>query len=343
VTIPTGSYGIWPFNLDCDGVTLQYATAQPLCRVDTVAKTGASLLNLVLNTAGSKTTHLTVYFFKALDGITPDFVLGSTGKGIFGLQGAEKGGNEVRSVSGTINSSFRVLKDDGNSVLFVVLTSTQAEHLYRETLAGQDRLILSNATILTEGNNLRLQSDNPEDLLCSIFPAVSAMTSGTTTLTGQKAWLFQLYTAPGISQPAPVNVTVSQDHPAGPLATTMKGADDVTWNDAAVYKLNIPAEAANRHIILNINYIGDAARLYIGDKLYDDNFYNGDPFAIALWRIPADQWPNLSLKILPYSDALNARLPQQAKDAVAAAKAASILDSVTVTTSEQVEADMTAQ
>ena len=33
VTIPTGSYGIWPVNLDCDGVTLEYATAQPLCRM----------------------------------------------------------------------------------------------------------------------------------------------------------------------------------------------------------------------------------------------------------------------------------------------------------------------
>ena len=32
VTIPSGSYGIWPFNIDCDGVSLEYATAQLVCR-----------------------------------------------------------------------------------------------------------------------------------------------------------------------------------------------------------------------------------------------------------------------------------------------------------------------
>jgi hypothetical protein len=105
--------------------------------------------------------------------------------------------------------------------------------------------------------------------------------------------------------------------------------------------LNIPAAAANRRVILNIHYIGDAARLYVGGKLCDDNFFNGDPFAIALWRIPPDQWPAIRLKILPWSDALAARLPEQARAIAAAAKAASTLNRVTITAADQLELPVT--
>ncbi len=54
ITIPAGDLGIWPINLDCHGITLQYATAQPLARmVD---------------------GNATWYFFTAMAGIDPDFV-----------------------------------------------------------------------------------------------------------------------------------------------------------------------------------------------------------------------------------------------------------------------------
>ena len=49
VTIPAGAYGIFPFRMDCGGVTLEYATAQPLCHLE--ASRGQ-----------------TVYFFTALEG-----------------------------------------------------------------------------------------------------------------------------------------------------------------------------------------------------------------------------------------------------------------------------------
>ena len=88
---------------------------------------------------------------------------------------------------------------------------------------------------------------------------------------------------------------------------------------------------------MDIHYIGDAARLYIGGQLFDDNFYNGDPFSIPLWRIPKTEWPMLSLKVIPWSDALASRMPKQAKIAVAMANDVSAMDKVTVTTSDQME------
>ena len=52
---------------------------------------------------------------------------------------------------------------------------------------------------------------------------------------------------------------------------------------------------------LEVSYIGDAARFYVGDKLVFDNFYNGNPVTFPLWRIPRADWAKLRLKILPYS------------------------------------------
>jgi hypothetical protein len=323
VTIPTGGYGIWPVNLDCDGVLLQYATAQPLCRID----------------AGG---GLVVYFFAALDGIIPEFALRKNGAHTTGIVGAQEAGGEVRAYQLNTNAAIRVTKPNGGAVQFVVLTPEQARHVWRTSFAGQDRLILSNATVLTDGTTLRLQSDNVNNLAMSIFPPVPGVTVGTTALTGTTNWIFKRFNlATAIAQPPAINVAVTQEHPPGPGATSLKGTDEETWNDAAVYKLNIPSAAENRRLILNIHYIGDAARLYIGNKLYDDNFFNGDPFAIALWRIPADQWPAIHLKILPYSDALEPRLPSQAQSMVAAAKAGSTLDRVTITTADQLEATVT--
>jgi hypothetical protein len=120
----------------------------------------------------------------------------------------------------------------------------------------------------------------------------------------------------------------------------LNGTDEKTWDDAAVYKLNIPSNAQGRRLLLDVHYIGDAARLYDGDKLYDDNFYNGDPVSIALWRIPEADWPNLRLKILPYSDGLHDRLPQQAREIVDQAKKDSSLDQVTITATDQLDVKM---
>ena len=93
--------------------------------------------------------------------------------------------------------------------------------------------------------------------------------------------------------------------------------------------------------MLDIHYIGDAARLYVGNKLYDDNFYNGDPFSIVLWRIPATDWPNLRLKILPYSEGLFERLPQQARETINESKKTSTLDKITIVTKDQLELKIT--
>ncbi|MFZ0322093.1 MAG: beta-galactosidase, partial [Candidatus Sulfotelmatobacter sp.] len=53
IDVPTGSYFVWPVNMDLDGLRLRYSTAQPFCRV----VRGRTVL----------------YVFFALPGISPEF------------------------------------------------------------------------------------------------------------------------------------------------------------------------------------------------------------------------------------------------------------------------------
>ena len=281
VTIPSGSYGIWPVNMDCDGVKVVYATAQPLCRID----------------AGNGSM---VYFFSQLDGIAPEFVISGAG-----------GGGRHYVLNPDTRLSFK--KPAGGSVSFVVLSPEESRRVWRAPFAGRERLILSKATVLADGGALRLLSDNAKDLAVSVFPA---LTSGTTLLKGAKDGVFSRIATREPPQPAPVEIGFTLEQPAGPGVTGLSGTNESTWEQAAVYKLAIPSLPPSRRVILHIHYRGDAVRLYVGDKLYDDNYFNGGEFDIALWRIPQDQWAGIRLKILPWSDALERKLPAPVSAAV---------------------------
>ncbi len=203
ITIPSGGYGILPFNLNCDGVTLQYATAQPLCRID----------------AGGGFVY---YFFSALDGIAPEFVLGANESRATPAAGAEK---EFHVYKPGAESAIRIKRPNGGAVTFVVLPGEQSRHLWRTTFAGRDRLIFSNATVLTDGTSLRLQSDHASDFAFSTFPPFPngmSMMSGATPLTGTTVGIFKSFTPATVPQPPPLDVAVFKECPAGPGATFSK-------------------------------------------------------------------------------------------------------------------------
>ena len=302
MTIPAGSYGILPVNLDCDGITLEYATAQPLCRIaDGTA---------------------TFFFFAALDGIAPELA----------IRAGDGAPARVQPVHAGTTPALSLRNSAGGTVVFVVLTSDQARQLSRLQFAGQQHAILSRAAAIPDGGVLRLETDSIADFDIEMFPRIPGIRVGDATLASRQDGIFSRFTFGQFKAPLPLTVAVSLEQPAGREAASLKGMNQAAWDDAAVYKLDIPADAANgRRLILEIDYIGDAARLYVGDRLFDDNFFNGDPFPIPLWRIPASDWQNIRLEVLPYSEGLNDRLPAEGKDKVRRAKRNSALDRITVT------------
>ena len=70
-----------------------------------------------------------------------------------------------------------------------------------------------------------------------------------------------------------------------------------TWAKAAVYELDLAG--VSRDSLLEINYIGDVARLYVDDVPVADDFYKGLPMKAALWRYPEGK---VTLRILPWQN-----------------------------------------
>ena len=83
---------------------------------------------------------------------------------------------------------------------------------------------------------------------------------------------------------------------------------DEDFEQAAVYTIHLPQQ---RQALLQIAYRGDCARLYADGKLVADNFYNGRPFLMGLWRLP-ESCTSLELRILPLQKDMPVYFPREA-------------------------------
>ena len=296
-TIGKGSYGFFPFNMDCDGVIVNYATVQPLTRMD----------------AGKEGVF---YFFKEIPGIRSEIALG---------------GKAPQVVSPSRNSAITLTGKDGRNVCFVVLSESDASSLYRVSFAGKERILISSAVPLQDPNGLRLEKENGDHFEASLFPGLTSIRAGKAMIKATSDGIFSRFEL--VQDLKIPSVSVAEVSPAK-IAVGNAFLEDA-WVNAAVYRLEIPKELEKRRAILNVNYIGDGVRVYVKDQLIYDHFYNADPISVPLWRIPAKDWSELRVKVMPVSaDLANAGCGPLG--AVIRAKLSQVPpDPVTVTVAEQ--------
>ena len=115
--------------------------------------------------------------------------------------------------------------------------------------------------------------------------------------------------------PVPTPLHYQKQQEAGTPRTITIGINKVAeepsdedFLSAAVYTIDLPKE---RSALLTIDYQGDCARLYADGQLVADNFYNGRPFLMGLWRLPPD-CDKLELRILPMQKDMPVYFPREA-------------------------------
>lgn len=133
-----------------------------------------------------------------------------------------------------------------------------------------------------------------------------------------------LFLKPSAAAPAPVAVATELVRPAGPLRRIEQGKSkqpvaampvDADFAAAAVWRIKLPADIDwSADLLLRLHYTGDVARVYIGGKFINDDYYNGQPLDIGLRRHAADlKTGELTLAILPLQKNAPIFLPDSAK------------------------------
>ena len=301
--IPRGAYAIWPVNFNLGPSILEYATAQPLCRL-----------------AGANT-----FVFFTWPGMSPEFAIQE--RAGVSIEASHAGITRSDGVAYIDNiepgtSPAITLRDArGATAQIMVLTRAQALNAWKTILGGKERLILSPADLFFDGNRMHLRANDPSLLTASFFPAWDKLPSGFADA-GSDGVFRKYRVSP---QPSAVEIKAAYeklqeagDPPPGKTSNEVPTVPpDSAFEKAASWTIRIPRVQDAVNALLSIRYEGDIARIYAGGHLITDNFYNGTAWELGLWRISPQQLERgLELKILPLREDTPIYLPEGARPEV---------------------------
>ena len=283
VNIPSGAYSIWPVNLDLGAATLRYATAQLLTSLDDP--------QTFVFFASPGVPAEFVFDQKAGISVTAPHAHLSHTDGTITISGIEPG----------LQNAIELRNKNGGTAHIVVLSREQAGDIWKTKLAGRERLLLSPSSVFAEQGRVHLRGSDPSQLTLSAFPQLDSIPAGFTDH-GDNG-IFHRYDA--TVQPMTLQAKLTQVKQAEVVPPAKIGRDvalapqDADFHTAARWSIQVPAiqSKAVKKMFLRISYEGDVARIYAGDHLLTDNFYNGAPWVIGLPGMQSGL--NLNLTILP--------------------------------------------
>jgi hypothetical protein len=302
ITIPSGDYFVWPFNLRANGITVRYSTAQLFTR---------------LQNAGTETLY-----FEAVPGIPVEFAIDTsharlerTANGMVANEGTTI---YVRDVQPGIESAVDLVSDQGAHLRLVTLSREEAEDAWKVRLDGADRLLISAQDFFSDSDakpsRIWLRNRGARQFAFTLTPAPASVPHASMPLqqvssaAGAVAFIAQASPQPwdlktSLLQPPgmvpPVKVGPPRDATARSVA---QAPSDDQFRSAAKWSIAIPPGPMDglSELFLDVRYKGDAARLSSPAGLLTDNFYNGQPWTVGLSRFLDLAHPNrLELDILP--------------------------------------------
>ena len=272
-------------NLAVGAAVLEYATAQPLCKLEDPG---------------------TLVFF-AWPGIAAEFAFRAPGLAIEAPHAhIERQGGRiyVTGLAPGPGAAIQIRHGSGPPTRILLLSRDQARNLWKARLAGRERLILSAADLYFAADRIHLASTDPAALGFALYPNLNRAVPGFRAA-GQDG-LFERFAAavdPVAAEPAVTQL--AEAGPAPPVRMANEVAvkpPDEAFAAAARWRIRVPIvnSAAVDQWFLRITYQGDIARLYAGDRLVTDDFYHGAPWEIGLADPRAAGFEQgLQLQILP--------------------------------------------
>lgn len=337
ISIADGAYFIWPVNVDLDGTTLRYATAQPIAKLDH-GKRGVT------------------YVFSASAGIALELGFNLRDAPYISAPNAQivqsNGHLVVDQLQPGSNVAVSIKRPNARPVNLLILTQEQTQQLVIGNLQGQRRLILSKQQSYFTQSGLALRSAAGNKFHVEIYPAMETKHLANTLPRLHELandGLFQVLEA---EQPAvQLDAKWSLLREPKPTAAIMLGGlakaalepKPESFSAAAAWTIALPRQQLQaalaapgvEDVMLSIDFIGDIGRLFSGVHLLDDWYYTGYGWQMAL-KQHAPELANrtesaLTLSVLPLRADAPIYLPKEYRSDFKGAAQMATLRNVTLT------------
>ena len=296
--IPSQSYFFWPINMDLNGVLLKYATVQPFSKIDN--------------------GDVVYYFFISTPGIPAEFEFSEPGiKSFHSIAKNVLHFDKQIFISGIKPSERAAMEfntQSGKHICIILLSRQQANNSWKIAIKNKNYLLITPADVFADKDVISLRSKDPKALSLSIIPPIDKKYKSTLRMQKSKNnGVLEHYSVSvqlkkfaveikKIRKPAevpPVKMGVVYNwRPEGRVAAS---PDDSVFSNAGIWQLKLPTKIPDglSDIFLDINYTGDICRLYDGNRILDDNFFNGTNWEVGLKHFMTGTSSNeISLKIL---------------------------------------------
>lgn len=313
VDVPTGAYMIWPLGAKIGAAVLRTATMQPLTRwVEGGTSTWVGF------------AHPAVAPVMVFDAATVSAIDAGS------AQVEQSGDTLIVSVlPGEVASQLRITDCTGVQHTLLLLDRSLAERASRVNFRGRERLVFSEHAAYPCGEDIVVASPAAQQASLRFFPGSDLEgeieASGLVRVVVAEAEAAPLRAEMGfevlhdMGEPPAVRLGPHVPWRAGPVPLA---PDDAEFAQATTIRL-LPLAAWARHdgrLLAEIDYIGDAARLYADGVLVDDNFSDGEPWYVGLDRFVRDgRWPTLELRIVAARPDLPIFLEAAARERLSAA------------------------
>lgn len=248
LTLGKDGYAMLPYGFDLDGIMLKLAMAQPITRIEV--------------------DGTVYYFFVSPKGMPPEYAFVSSSYASMD-SGAAKlfqvgDVTVVRPVIGDLGP-ITLTATDGRCVKVVTLTDEESLDFWSEDILGRKRVILTDGSLLVDGNQIKLEATDTEEVSFRIFPDVDGLSliSGGELLERTQEGIFTAY-----------RFRIPRREARFDLKRVSK--------DRAVLSFSEDAFEGMKEALLRVNYQGDIGYAFIDGELINDNFSNNTTWEIGL-------------------------------------------------------------
>lgn len=284
VTVAQGDAFIWPVRMDLSGVSLAYATAQPVTTIDD----GQGALYVFATTA----RIAPVFVFDDVKSVK-----GATRKAVDGKVSITPHPGQIATVTDASGKTARIL----------LISMAQAEHLSVFDIQSRKHLVISDADVFSgKDGGIELRQTRP-DFTLSIYPKLTMPEANLKLGAAKMNGIFQTLTAsaPAVSLQAKLNVLrpagkAPKLNLTGPRNTPLIPAPE-RFGASAGWTIDVPKNALEgvADVYMDIAYEGDVARLFSGPQMLDDTYYDGRVWRVGLKRYAQKLDTPLTVQVMP--------------------------------------------